>query len=154
MQAYGHIVQNNRWLFLDCGIGWYKMYQPEIQRILDAEGTWVQASDEARRGSHDRGRIPDRLARLPSGLLQPPSWGPHVSIIRGESLNPAGVRAAQRMLGQRARFECSLELQRSRHTGHWLFHVRGPDLHQIREDCGLSYTPRVPFHLTLGVVGS
>jgi len=72
-----------RWLVLSCDPDWFDLYAP--QAVREAPPTWVLATD-TERPVRD-GRVPrgERLAIL-RPTLEPPEWGPHISVVRGEDI--------------------------------------------------------------------
>ena len=155
MRASGFLRVDGRWAYLDCGMGWYHYCLPELERRLWADGRWVMVRDEARRGSHDRGPISPRLAYVPDGVVQPPTWGPHISIVRGENL----TRPSQQMLAHAAAgwgksFDFAItdpEIHKSPMSGHFFLRVKVPQLEELRVSLGLRPQPPVPWHLTIAV---
>jgi hypothetical protein len=86
------------------------------------------------------------VAAFRTRTVQPPLWGPHVSVIRGEE--PPDKAAWKRLVGEPVEFEYEPEV---RETDDYLWvPVRCLRMLDHREELGLSRVPNPPLHLTIG----
>jgi hypothetical protein len=105
------------WLILDC--------DPELGRLLRHQyAVW------------------HRHART----LQPPLWGAHVSVVRGEE--PPDKAGWKRWAGREVGFEYAPEPCET--DGYLWVPVRSPVLLDVRGELGLPPEPTPGFHLTFG----
>ncbi len=158
IKAAGHLCalqerNGSWWVWLDCGMGWFHGYAPEIQHRIMLEGNWVWAHRPINKHQNE----PARLAWLADTHLAPPSWGPHISIVRGERLSRSAVSVLRDLTSgwpKSYTFEITdPEIHRAA-TKHYFLHIKSAELQELRRQFGLSPNPRVDWHLTLAVKGS
>ncbi|MFO0865263.1 MAG: hypothetical protein U0744_11550 [Gemmataceae bacterium] len=138
-----------------------------------SEAKWIRSvgsfrfSPEIRKGSHQRrdggttkwwliidcdpelGRLFRHLYMLGhfrTRTLQPPLWGPHVSVIRGEE--PANAASWGLAAGEAVEFEYSSDLRET--DGYVWCAVECPRALAIREALNLPRSPQPPLHLSIG----
>jgi len=96
--------------------------------------------------------------KIPGQRLNPPAWGPHISIVRGEK--PSNIKAWSKYQGKRFAFEYDPQYINT-NGKHWWFRVTSPELEDVRLELGLTPQPTYihyvtkevtvnPFHLTIG----
>lgn len=135
------------WLILQCDRGWYHLYEPWMRRYMPGE--WKRVVDNDRL-MPDRQTV-DREPRLALvHRFDPPAWGPHISVIRGEPIPRRFRKDWGKLNGRRVRFRYDPDIRQSR-KHFWLL-VDCPELGDIRESLGLPRKPRVRFHLTVAVI--
>ncbi|MBX9400366.1 hypothetical protein K4L06_03520 [Lysobacter sp. BMK333-48F3] len=78
--------------------------------------------------------------------LQAPLWGPHISVIRGET--PPRPAAWRRLDGATVGFEYDPQVHEAQ--GYVWCPVRCPALLDLREELGLLREPQPALHLTIG----
>ena len=105
------------WVILDC--------DPELGRLL---------------------RHLYQQARFRTVTPQPPLWGTHVSVIRGEE--PPDKTLWKRRDGQRVEMQYEFEVQETR--GYLWVPVWCPAANELRLELGLSAEPTPTMHLTFG----
>lgn len=186
---------NGHWMVLSCDMDWHRMYVPDVERMAPGTWMLVADADRIfdntyqgrpqqpvlrrfrKGGDYIEHQVADPSS-LPNvfvdytphlGLVRPrfdpPAWGPHISIIRGEQPTRnqdiwdilARRRGSAEMpdwLRQNAsvEFEYDPELHMAR--THWYLRIRCPQVMAIRRFYGLSDYPKVPLHLTVGVSAS
>ena len=159
--AVGHIRYNPSaasvqrkawWCILFCGSGWYWWLSPQLRRELPGE--WMMAVDRSRVFEGQRVDRDPRLA-LVRPTLQPPAWGPHISVFRGEkpqkNRNQWNSGKGPRWLLRGAAFEFDYNVEPRTNGHHWYLPVTCEGLGDLREFYGLPRKPRVPFHLTFAI---
>ena len=85
------------WMILHCGPDWFHLYSQWMTE--HSEGRWAHVVDPAR---IFRGQDVDREPRLAllRPVYEPPAWGPHISIMRGEKpLKNLDLWVLQRKIG-------------------------------------------------------
>lgn len=142
------------WAILICDDGLSRFYRSFIEKnrtITMSSAEWLKL-----RGLPDNDKLWD--VNIPNGKVSPPSWGPHVSLIRGEK--PIDESLWGKYEGKI--FEFAYDPQYINTNGkHWWFRVISPELEAVRLELGLTPQPtyihrmtqeeRVnPFHFTIG----
>jgi hypothetical protein len=72
------VPRKGRWLILECDHDWFDLYAPQVHRELP--GRWASVVDSDRATAHEK--VEARLGLVKPGF-QIPSWGPHISTVRG-----------------------------------------------------------------------
>jgi len=140
------VAQKPGWAILECDMGWYHLYKYWLRSNLPREWRMVVDADRAYAGVDNRKfKIEPKLALV--GRVDPPAWGPHISIIRGERLPDS--RAWRRYDGTVVRFSYNPELRYN--DNHFWLDVQCNQLLDLREELGLRREPRVQLHLTMAV---
>ena len=82
--------------------------------------------------------------------LMRPRWGAHISVVRGsEEKTPVDCLYELRRKDLVISFQYSNRLERHVDGYVWM-PVWGYDLEDVREECGVSRQPIMPFHMTVG----
>lgn len=90
----------------------------------------------------------NRILTMTKTKIQKPLWGAHISVVRGEE--PKDKSMWKAMDGKVVDVRLLRPLKNN--DMYWWFDVYVPELHTLRQQLGLSFQPRQPFHLTVGRV--
>ena len=161
------------WAVLSVGAGWFHLYDHWLQRGIP--GQWRHVSDEDRVFTTDylldeqsrrrtdsgtwgnrrinHGGFVDSAPRL--GLvrqkLQPPAWGPHISLVRGTRLRQNQDDWTRFWKGRNIEFEFDPVPVTNGH--HWWLWVDCPAMEEFRVHFGLQRQhPGIRPHLTFAVI--
>lgn len=78
-----------------------------------------------------------------------PQWESHISVVRGESIDPELLEKYKKYEGKEFEFTYIADIVNENTEYFWL-DVQCPELEQLRVDFGLPPTPIFSFHLTIG----
>ena len=119
------------------------VYDPKLER-LGCEPWWciVDTCDDLLRFYRYQAQKEDRI------ILQPPAWGSHISVVRGERIPKS--EAWGRYQHEKIEFYYDPSIGWANNTVYWWLDVTCPRLEDIREELGLSRKPPYRLHITLG----
>jgi hypothetical protein len=81
--------------------------------------------------------------------LLKPSWGPHISVIRGEEIKEEFRHLWGKWNGRKVSFTYSPEDLFDEYR-YWWINIQSPELAEIRQELGLPPKPKYSFHFTVG----
>ena len=140
------VRQGRGFAILRCGQGWFDLYQHYLDRY--GQGVWKNVVDRDRIFKSQFVDLTPHLAYVKPEVVRP-NWGPHITFIRREQTNS---RLWGKGEGQEIEFTFNPDLKTN--GRHWWLQVTCPKLLEIRQALGLNPNPRVPLHMTVGVIPS
>lgn len=79
---FGSVPSSRGWAVIEASMDWYNLTANDARSLLP--GVWRMVMDSAR--GEPKGSATPRLAVV-RPQVQPPAWGPHVSVSRGEQVS-------------------------------------------------------------------
>ena len=128
----GHGMNSNEWYASTCRINYHTV--------------WITAQCEKNIVNYYR----RCFQHLYHTKVQPPRFGSHVSIVRGEEEDIEAGLWKKNPTGERISFQYGPMKWNDEYI--WL-PVRSPEFEILRTKYGLSKDPPIPFHLTIGKLG-
>jgi hypothetical protein len=84
--------------------------------------------------------------------LQTAMWGAHISVVRGEK--PTVEGSWKKLNGRTIEFSYEYEGGFYTNGQHFWIKAWSPEFNEIRKSLGLSDSPRIPYHLSIGTLSS